>query len=147
MTSCRRSSTRSTKCGATRPRNPRRRHTEKATTAPYRLRAQQPGAAATAVLGPATRTYYAAAHSTSIVAITPFALLLAYIMWLGHQGQLLQWFNSMFSAVAVSILFVLAIALIAYTSAVGGGELVRVHANPASSISAQRAQGGALGRD
>jgi hypothetical protein len=93
---------------------------------PYRLRAQRPGAA-TDVLGPATRTYYAAAHSTSIVAIAPFALLLAYILWLGHQGQLLHWFNSMFSAVAVSILFVLAIALIAYTSAVGGGELVRVH--------------------
>jgi hypothetical protein len=95
---------------------------------PYRLRAQQPGAAL-AVLGPQTRAYYAAAHSKSIVAIAPFALLLAYILWLGHQGQLLHWFNSMFSAVAVSILFVLAIALIAYTSAVGGGELVRVHAN------------------
>ncbi len=94
--------------------------------APYRLRAQSPGAAAD-VLGPATRTYYAAAHSRSILAITPFALLLAYILWLGHQGQLLQWFNSMFSAVAVSVLFVLAIALIAYTAAVGGGELVRVH--------------------
>jgi hypothetical protein len=94
-------------------------------TAPYRLRAQQPGSAATAVLGPATRTYYGAAHTTSIVAIAPFALLLAYILWLGHQGQLLHWFNSMFSAVAVSILFVLAIALIAYTSAVGGGEPVR----------------------
>jgi hypothetical protein len=97
--------------------------------APYRLRAQRPGGAASDVLGPATRTYYAAAHSTSIVAIAPFALLLAYILWLAHQGQLLHWFNSMFSAVAVSVIFVLAIALISYTSAVGGGELVRVHAN------------------
>ncbi len=96
--------------------------------APYRLRAQGAGATAD-VLGPATRTYYAAAHTTSIVAITPFALLLAYILWLGHQGQLLQWFNSTFSAVAVALLFVIAVVLIVYTSAVGGGELLRVHAN------------------
>ncbi len=96
---------------------------------PYRLRAPNPGESPTAVLGPAQRTYYAAAHGGSIVAIAPFTLLLAYILWLGHQGQLLVWFNSMFSAGAVSVLFVLAIALIAYTSAVGGGELVRVHAN------------------
>lgn len=96
---------------------------------PYRLRAQRPGDAAGDVLGPPVRTYHGAAHGGSIVAIAPFVLLLAYILWLGHEGQLLHWFNSMFSAGAVSVLFVLAIALIAYTSAVGGGELVRVHAN------------------
>jgi hypothetical protein len=97
--------------------------------APYRLRAPRPGESPTDVLGPVQRTYYAAAHGGSIVAIVPFTLLLAYILWLGHQGRLLVWFNSMFSAGAVSVLFVLAIALIGYTAAVGGGELVRVHAN------------------
>lgn len=99
-------------------------------TTPYRLRGQPPpsASAVTDVLGPPERSFYAAAHSQSIVAIAPFALLLAYMLWLGHQGLLLHWFNSMFSAVAVGVLFVLAIVLIGYTSAVGGGELVRAHA-------------------
>ncbi len=97
--------------------------------APYRLRAQRPGDAVADVLGPVTRSYYGAAHRGSIVAIAPFALLLAYIVWLAHQGTLLVWFNSMFSAGAVTVLFMLAILLIVYTSAVGGGEVVRVHAN------------------
>jgi hypothetical protein len=43
--------------------------------------------------------------------------------------MLAHWFNSNFSAVAVTALFVMAIVLIVYTSAVGGGELLRVHAN------------------
>ncbi len=99
-------------------------------TTPYRLRGQSSTGrtSATDVLGPATRSYYAAAHGSSGVAIVPFALLLAAMLWLSHEGQLLHWFNSMFSAGAVAVLFVMSIVLIAYTSAVGGGELVRVHA-------------------
>jgi hypothetical protein len=54
-------------------------------------------------------------------------LLLAYVVWLQHQGQLSHWFNSGFSAGAVATIFVLAVVLIVYTAAVGGGELVRVH--------------------
>ncbi len=97
--------------------------------APYRLRATQSARGSTAdkLLGPRVRSYYAAAHRASIVAMAPFVLLLAYVVWLQHRGELLRWFNSTFSAGAVSIIFVLAIALIAYSSAVGGGELVRVH--------------------
>jgi hypothetical protein len=97
---------------------------------PYRLRAARPPGAGAAVdvLGPRVRGYYAAAHRGSIVAAAPFVLLLAYVVWLAHQGQLARWFNSGFSAGAVSVLFVLAIALIAYTATVGGGELLRVHA-------------------
>ncbi len=70
-----------------------------------------------------------AAHRDVIWAAGPFALLLAYVVWLGHEGLLLRWFNSMFSVGAVSVLFVLSIVLIAYTAAVGGAEAVRVHAN------------------
>jgi hypothetical protein len=97
---------------------------------PYRLRGQTPssGSAAAELLGAPTRSYYAAAHGSSGVAMIPFALLLAYMLWLSHEGQLLRWFNSMFSAGAVAVLFVLAIMLIVYTSTVGGGEVVRVHA-------------------
>jgi hypothetical protein len=100
-------------------------------SAPYRLRASGPTTAASAdrVLGPHVRTYHGAAHRQSIWAATPFVLLLAYVVWLAHTGELEHWFNSGFSAFAVSVLFVLAIMLIAYTAAVGGGELVRVHAN------------------
>jgi hypothetical protein len=97
--------------------------------APYRLRAPRPASATTDVLGPLVRTYYASSHNRSIVSIVPFGIGLAYILWLAHEGQLLHWFNSMFSAVPVGILLVLSIALITTTSAVGGGELVRVHAN------------------
>jgi hypothetical protein len=98
---------------------------------PYRLRAARPPGAGAVhdVLGPPVRGYYAAAHRGSIVAASPFVLLLAYVVWLAHQGQLTRWFNSTFSVGAVSTLFVLSIVLIAYTSAVGGGELLRVHAN------------------
>ncbi|HEX8796891.1 MAG TPA: DUF6585 family protein [Polyangiaceae bacterium] len=100
-------------------------------SAPYRLRASGPTSVASAdgILGPHVRTFRGAAHSKSIFAVTPFVLLLAYVVWLFHQGQLGHWFNSGFSALAVTILFVLAIALIGYTAAVGGGELVRVHAD------------------
>ena len=62
-------------------------------------------------------------------AASPFVLLLGYGVWLAHQGLLTHWFNSTFSVVAVTVLFVMAIVLIVYTSAVGGGELLRVHAN------------------
>lgn len=100
-------------------------------TAPYRLRASGPTSAASAdgVLGPHVRTYRGAAHRQSIWAATPFVLLLAYVVWLYHQGQIGHWFNSGFSALAVTVLFVLAVVLIGYTAAVGGGEIVRVHAN------------------
>jgi hypothetical protein len=100
-------------------------------TAPYRLRASGPTSVASAVgvLGPHVRTFRGAAHRQSIWAATPFVLLLAYVVWLFHQGELGHWFNSGFSAAAVAVLFVLAIILIAYTAAVGGGEIVRVHAN------------------
>lgn len=99
--------------------------------APYRLRGQPPSSSAAApadVLGAPVRSFYGAAHRASIVAITPFVLLLGYVVWLAHQGELLHWFNSNFSAFAVIVLFLLSIALIAHTSAVGGGELVRLHA-------------------
>ena len=98
---------------------------------PYRLRAARPPSAGAFhdVLGPPVRGYYAAAHRGSIIAASPFVLLLAYVVWLAHHGELTRWFNSMFSAGAVSTLFMLAILLIAYTSTVGGGELLRLHAN------------------
>jgi hypothetical protein len=99
-------------------------------SAPYRLRAQQPASgtsSAADVLGQPVRSYYAAAHRASIVAVTPFVLLLAYVVWLAHQGEILHWFNSNFSAFAVTVLLLLSIVLIAHTSAVGGGELVRLH--------------------
>jgi hypothetical protein len=98
---------------------------------PYRLRAQRPTslAAAVGVLGPHVRSYYAAASRNAVWAASPFVLLLGYGVWLAHQGLLTHWFNSTFSVFAVTVLFVMAIVLIVYTSAVGGGELLRVHAN------------------
>jgi hypothetical protein len=98
---------------------------------PYRLRAQRPTPASSAasVLGPHVRSYYAAATRNIVWAAAPFVLLLGYGVWLAHEGLLTHWFNSTFSAFAVTALFVMAIVLIVYTSAVGGGELVRVHAN------------------
>lgn len=99
-------------------------------SAPYRLRAPQPteGTERIAdVLGPHVRTFYGAAHRGTIVAITPFALLLVTIGWIAHQGQITHWFNSTFSAVTVCMLLVIAIAVIMRTAAVGGGEMVRVH--------------------
>lgn len=102
-------------------------------SSPYRLRAARPATAgdpssSSDVLGPPVRSYYAAAHRHVIWAASPFVLLLAYGVWIAHQGLLAHWFNSTFSVVAVASLFVLSVALIAYTAAVGGGELVRVHA-------------------
>jgi hypothetical protein len=98
---------------------------------PYRLRAARPSSSPTpgAALGPEIRTYRAAAQRKVIWAAAPFALLLAYVVWLGHEGLLLRWFNSMFSVAAVSALFVLSITLIVYTAAFGGAEAIRVHAN------------------
>jgi hypothetical protein len=98
-------------------------------SAPYRLRAPRPASAVADVLGPLTRTYRVAAQSSARVAIIPFALLLAYMLWLGREGQLSKWFPSTFSAVTVGILFALSIAVIGYTSSAGGAEVVRVHAN------------------
>jgi hypothetical protein len=96
---------------------------------PYRLRAQRPTSTATAttLLGAHVRSFHAAAHRQSAWAASPFVLLLAYVVWLMHKGELGRWFNSGFSAFAVAAIFVLAVALIMYTAAVGGGELVRVH--------------------
>src|SRR5579872_1848453 len=98
---------------------------------PYRLRAVRPASAASAagILGPHARSYYGAASRNVVWAAAPFVLLLAYGVWLAHQGMIDRVFNSTFSAVAVTALFVVAIVLIVYTSVVGGGELVRVHAN------------------
>ena len=100
-------------------------------TTPYRLRARRPATAAStaSLLGPPVRTFYAAATRNVVWAAAPFALLLGYGVWLAHQGLLEHWFNSTFSVFAVAALFALSIVLIVYTSAVGGGELVRVHAN------------------
>jgi hypothetical protein len=98
---------------------------------PYRLRAPRPTFIPTTgeSLGPVVRSYRMAAQRNVIWAAAPFALLLAYVVWLGHEGLLLRWFNSMFSVAAVSSLFVLSIVLIVYTATIGGAEAVRVHAN------------------
>jgi hypothetical protein len=97
---------------------------------PYRLRAHgpTPAASAWAVLGAPVRSYYAAASQRVIWAASPFVLLLGYGVWLSHDMELERWFNSTFSVFAVAALFVLAIVLIVHTAAVGGGELLRVHA-------------------
>jgi hypothetical protein len=98
---------------------------------PYRLRAHRPAtpAAAASLLGPPVRSFYGAASRNVVWAAAPFVLLLGYGVWLAHEGRLLQWFNSTFSVGAVGVLFTIATALIVYTSAVGGGELVRVHSD------------------
>jgi hypothetical protein len=103
---------------------------------PYRLRAPRPASAEASgdSLGPTVRIFRQAAQRKVIWAAVPFALLLAYVVWLGHEGLLLKWFNSDFSVWAVSILFVLAIVLIVFTAAVGGPEAVRVHANGISDV-------------
>jgi hypothetical protein len=100
-------------------------------SAPYRLRARRPPTAAStaSLLGPPVRTFYGAATRNVVWAAAPFVLLLGYGVWLAHQGLLEHWFNSTFSVFAVAALFALAIVLIVYTSAVGGGELLRVHTN------------------
>ena len=100
-------------------------------SAPYRLRARRPPTAdsTASVLGPPGRMFYGAATRNVVWAAAPFVLLLGYGVWLAHQGLLEHWFNSTFSVFAVAVLFALSIVLIVYTSAVGGGELVRVHAN------------------
>jgi hypothetical protein len=100
-------------------------------TAPYRLRAPSPrsGAPVADWLGPSLRSFRVDAARHVIWACSPFVLLLAYVVWLGHQGELLHWFNSTFSVGAVTTLFVLAIVLIGHTAAVGGAEVIRVHAN------------------
>ncbi|HEY6459276.1 MAG TPA: hypothetical protein VIY73_03965, partial [Polyangiaceae bacterium] len=73
---------------------------------PYRLRAARPvsPASAAGVLGPHVRSYYAAATRNVVWAAAPFVLLLGYGVWLAHQGMLAHWFNSNFSAVAVTAL-------------------------------------------
>jgi hypothetical protein len=98
---------------------------------PYRLRAPRPTAAASAfeTLGPKVRSYSLAATRHVAWAASPFVLLLAYFVWLARQGALYVWFNSGFSAFAVTTLFVLAVALIVYTAAGGGAEVIRVHSN------------------
>lgn len=100
-------------------------------TAPYRLRAARPAAVFSAgeSLGPKQQSYRTGAVGHVIWAAAPFVLLLAYGVWLAHQGLLVRWFNSTFSELAVATLFVLSIALIAHTAAVGGAEVIRVHAN------------------
>jgi hypothetical protein len=98
---------------------------------PYRLRANRPTsvAAAVGVLGPVVRGFRGATNRNVVWAAAPFVLLLAYGVWLAHQGLLAQWFNSTFSVFAVATLFVMAITLIVYTAAGGGNDIVRVHEN------------------
>jgi hypothetical protein len=100
-------------------------------TAPYRLRAPRPTSAlaATDQLGPRLRSYRIDTARHVIWAAAPFVLLLAYGVWLAQQGLLAHWFNSTFSVVAVATLFVLSIALIAHTAAVGGAEVICVYAD------------------
>lgn len=96
---------------------------------PYRLRGHKPTTrrSAIGILGPVVRTYCVAASSHLAVSATPFVLLLAYGVWLQHEGRLMHWFNSTFSMVAVAVLCVLSIALIVHTAAGGGAEVIRVH--------------------
>jgi hypothetical protein len=98
---------------------------------PYRLRASRPTtvAAAVGVLGPPVRAFGGATNRNVVWAAAPFVLLLAYGVWLAHQGLLAHWFNSTFSVGAVATLFMASIALIVYTAAGGGSDVVRVHAN------------------
>jgi hypothetical protein len=97
---------------------------------PHRLRgeARASGAPVADWLGPCLRSFRVDAARHVIWACAPFVLLLAYVVWLGHQGELLHWFNSTFSVGAVTTLFVLAVLLIGHTAAVGGAEVIRVHA-------------------
>jgi hypothetical protein len=98
---------------------------------PYRLRARRSPSAAPAAdgLGPVLRTFRTGDARHAIWGVAPFVMLLAYIVWLAHHGELLRWFNSTFSVITVSLLFLLAIGVIAHTSAAGGAEAIRVHAN------------------
>lgn len=100
-------------------------------TTPYRLRASHPDAvsAASEWLGSHRRSYRTDAAGHVIWAAAPFVLLLAYGVWLAHQGLLAEWFHSTSSELAVATLLVLSIAVIAYTAAAGGAEAVRVHAD------------------
>jgi hypothetical protein len=100
-------------------------------TTPYRLRVpRSSGAVAVSdVLGPYLRSYRVDGAGHVIWAAAPFVLLLAYGVWLAHQGLLAHWFNSTFSVLAVAALVSMSIVLIAYTAAVGGQEVVHVHAN------------------
>ncbi len=96
---------------------------------PYRLRGHKPtsSGAAAGILGPVVKTYRAATSGHVAVAAVPFVLLLAYGVWLEHQGRLMHWFNSTFSMGAVTALFVLSIALIVRTATGGGAEIIRLH--------------------
>jgi len=95
---------------------------------PYRVRAPRTApAAAGDALGPHRRTYRDAAPRNVVWAAVPFVMLLAYGVWLAHQGMLQQWFNSTFSVLAVAALFVLSVARIVHTSVAGGAEAIRVH--------------------
>jgi hypothetical protein len=96
---------------------------------PYRLRGHKPtsGGAAAGILGPVVKTYCGATSGHIVVAAAPFVLLLAYGVWLAHQGQLMHWFNSTFSMGAVTALFLLSIVLIVRTATGGGGEIIRLH--------------------
>jgi len=98
---------------------------------PYRLRAYRPTltVSPSRALGPAVRSYYAAASQRVIWAAAPFVFLLGYGVWLSHDMELDHWLDSTFSVCTVAGLFLLAIGVIVHTAAVGGGELVRVHAD------------------
>jgi hypothetical protein len=95
---------------------------------PYRLRAHRP-TTALSPLGASVRSYYAKASQRVIWAAAPFVFLLGYGVWLSHDMELEHWFDSTFSVCVVAALFMMAIAVIVHTAAVGGGELLRVHAD------------------
>jgi hypothetical protein len=96
---------------------------------PYRLPAHRPTSAesASSVLGPPVRSYYGAKPRV-ILAAAPFVLLLGYGVWLAHGMGLEQWFFDTFSVATVAVLLTCCVVLIVYTSAIGDGELLRVHA-------------------
>jgi hypothetical protein len=98
---------------------------------PYRLRGRRSPSAAPLAdgLGPVVRSFRTGDARNAIWGVAPFVMLLAYIVWLAHHGELLHWFNSTFSVVTVTLLFLLAIAVIGHTAAAGGTEVLRVHAN------------------
>jgi hypothetical protein len=75
------------------------------------------------------RSYRTDAARHVIWAAAPFVWLLAYGVWLDSQGLLGRWLNSSFAILPVAALLVLSIGVIASTAAVGGSEVLRLHAS------------------
>jgi hypothetical protein len=98
---------------------------------PYRSCAPRTTTAesASSLLGAEVRSYYGAANQGVIWAAVPFLSLLGYGVWLGSDMQLDKWLCHGFSVPVVASLLGSAVVLIVYTSAVGGGAMLRVHAD------------------